>query len=68
MHAAFASDHSAATGTASLAMAMIDEGTTTRTALQVNDELTRLGATLDVGVTLVASRVSLEALTWWRCR
>jgi zinc protease len=63
LDAGFASDQSATPGTASLAMAMLDEGTTTRSALQISDELTRLGATLEAGAALDASRVSLEALT-----
>jgi zinc protease len=49
-------------GTASLAMNMLDEGTAKRNALEISDELDRLGATLMTGATLDTCRVSLSAL------
>lgn len=61
--AGFASDTPETLGRASLAMAMLDEGTKTRTALQISDELQKLGAELATGSTLDSSYVSLSALT-----
>ena len=58
-----AADQFAQPGTASLAMNMLDEGTTTRTALQISDRLAELGATLGASSRLDVSTVSLEALT-----
>ena len=49
-------------GTASLAMNMLDEGTVKRNALEISDELDRLGATLTTGASLDTCRVSLSAL------
>jgi zinc protease len=43
-------------------MAMLDEGTTRRTSLQISDQLARLGANLGTGSKLDVSTVSLEAL------
>jgi zinc protease len=62
LDAGFASDQAGIPGTASLAMAMLDEGTTRRTSLQISDELAQLGANLGTGSKLDASSVSLEAL------
>jgi zinc protease len=62
LDAGFASDQSAIPGTASLAMAMLDEGTTRRTSLQISDQLAQLGANLGTGSKLDVSSVSLEAL------
>jgi zinc protease len=45
-----------------LAMAMLDEGTTSRTALQISEQLAQLGANLSTGSKLDASTVSLETL------
>ncbi len=59
--AGYAAD-SGTPGTASLAMNMLDEGTTTRDALQVSDELERLGANLNTGANLDTCTVSLSAL------
>jgi zinc protease len=61
-HAGYASDHLSAPGTASLAMNMLDEGTKTRTALQISDELQTLGATLGTGSGVDYSLVSFSAL------
>ena len=63
LDAGFASDQFALPGTASLAMTMLDEGTTTRSALQISDRLADLGATLGTSSRLDVSSVSLEALT-----
>jgi zinc protease len=52
----------AAPGTASLTMNMLDEGTTTRSALQISDELERLGANLFTGAGLDFCNVTLSAL------
>lgn len=60
--AGFAADQFAAPGTANLAMAMLDEGTKTRTALQISDELATLGAQLYAGSDLDACVVSLSSL------
>ena len=61
--AGYASDQFAIPGTASLALEMLDEGTSQRTALQISDELASLGANLSVGSWLDSSTVSLSALT-----
>ena len=62
LDAGFAADQAGIPGTASLAMAMLDEGTTRRTSLQINDQLAQLGANLGTGSKLDVSTVSLEAL------
>ena len=60
--AGFAADQFATPGTASLALAMLDEGTATRSALEISDESQRLGASLSAGADLDTSHVSLSAL------
>jgi zinc protease len=60
--AGYASDQQAVPGTAKLAAAMLDEGTRTRSALQISDELQRLGARIDTGANLDMTSVSLSAL------
>jgi zinc protease len=62
LDAGFAADQGGHPGTASMAMAMLDEGTTSRTSLQISEQLAQLGANLRTGSTLDASSVSLEAL------
>ena len=62
LDAGFAADQSGIPGTASLALAMMDEGTTQRNALQISDQLAQLGANLSTGSKLDVSSVSLEAL------
>jgi zinc protease len=47
---------------ASLALDMMDEGTTTRSALQISEELANLGATMGLGADLDTGFVSLSAL------
>jgi zinc protease len=60
--AGYAADQFGTPGTANLAMNMMDEGTTTRTALQISEELQLLGANLNTGSNLDMSTVSLSAL------
>ena len=60
--AGYASDQFAAMGTANLAMNMLDEGTKTRTSLQLSEELAQLGANLGTGSSLDVSSVTLSAL------
>jgi len=60
--AGYASDPPAAPGIASLAMNMLDEGTKTRTALQLSEALAQLGATLGTGASLDLSTISMSAL------
>jgi zinc protease len=60
--AGYASDQLGAPGTAKLAAGMLDEGTRTRSALQISDELQRLGARLDAGANLDVTFVTLSAL------
>ncbi|MDZ7290421.1 MAG: insulinase family protein [candidate division KSB1 bacterium] len=60
--AGYAADQLAVPGTASLAMDMLDEGTKTRTSLQINEQLALLGANLGTGSNLDVSSVSLSAL------
>ena len=61
--AGYAADQFAIPGTAKLALQMMDEGTATRTALQISDQLYLLGANLDTGSSLDVSRVNLSTLT-----
>jgi zinc protease len=60
--AGYAADQFAAPGTASLALDMLDEGTTRRTALQISDTLSQLGAQLSTSSQLDVSRVALSTL------
>ncbi len=62
LDAGYATDQAGIPGSAELAMAMLDEGTTRRTALQVSEELALLGASLGTGSDLDTSYVSLSAL------
>jgi zinc protease len=61
--AGFASDASTSPGTANLAMLVLTDGTRTRDALKISDELESLGATLKGSSNLDLSFVSLSALT-----
>jgi len=61
--AGFASDASTSPGTANLAMQVLTDGTHTRNALEISDELESLGATLRGSSNLDLSFVSLSALT-----
>jgi zinc protease len=62
VNAGFAADQFGLPGTANLAMDMLDEGTKNRTALEISDELSLLGATLESGSNLDVSTVSMSAL------
>jgi zinc protease len=62
LDAGYAADQFAAPGTANLALAMLDEGTTTRSSLAISEELLRLGANYGTFSRLDYSSVSLEAL------
>src|SRR5260221_658338 len=61
--AGYAADQFATPGAARLALEMLDEGTSRRTALQISDELAVLGAKLTASSTLDSSSVTLSALT-----
>ncbi|MCH7731164.1 MAG: insulinase family protein [Candidatus Marinimicrobia bacterium] len=60
--AGYAADQFALPGTASMAMSMLDEGTKNRSALEISDELDRLGARLRANASLDICTVSLSAL------
>jgi zinc protease len=60
--AGFASDALSAPGTANLAMQVLADGTRTRNALQISDELESLGAQLRSSSNLDLSFISLSAL------
>lgn len=57
-----AADQFATPGTASLAMTMLDGGTTTRNALQISEEAAMLGASISASSNLDTCTVSLSAL------
>jgi zinc protease len=61
--AGYAADQFGTPGTARLAMNMLDEGTKSRNALEINDELAQLGATLSSGSNLDESFVNMSSLT-----
>lgn len=63
LDAGYAADQFGSPGTASLAMEMLDEGTTTRDSLQISEELQRSGAQLGTGSNLDMSSVTLSVLT-----
>ena len=60
--AGYAADQFGAPGTASLTMELLDEGTTSREALQISDELLDLGARVGTGSNLDMSSVTLSTL------
>ena len=60
--AGFAADSFASPGTANLTMRMLTNGTQTRSALQIDDELQMLGAELNASSNLDSSFVNLSAL------
>lgn len=62
LDAGYASDQFALPGTARMAMGMLDEGTTSRDALEISDTLDSLGANLGAGSNLDVSTVSMSAL------
>jgi zinc protease len=63
INAGFAADQLASPGVASLAMEMLDEGTSSKSALEIDESLADLGADLDTGANLDFSVVTLNALT-----
>ncbi len=62
LDAGYASDQLALPGTARMAMDMLDEGTTTRTALEIAEALEGLGTTLFAGSNLDMSTVRMSTL------
>jgi len=60
--AGYAADASTAAGAASLAMNILDEGTKTRTSLQINEQLQTLGSSLGTGADLDVCTISLNTL------
>ena len=60
--AGYAADQHAMPGVASLAMDMLDEGTSTRSALEISEEMDHLGARLRTDSDLDLSSVSLSVL------
>lgn len=61
--AGYAADQFGEPGTAGLAMAMLDEGTRRRSAIEISDEMAMLGAQIGAGSGIDASAVSLNALS-----
>ncbi len=61
--AGFAADPASRPGLASMTATMMDEGTDSRSALEISDELALLGASIGSGASLDVSTVSLSALT-----
>ena len=61
--AGYASDQFSRAGVARLAMNMMDEGTDSRDALDISDELITLGATLGTSSNLDTSTVSMSTLS-----
>lgn len=62
LDAGYAADQLGKPGTANLAMAMLDEGTKTRNALQISGELAQLGASLSGSSSLDSSFITMSAL------
>jgi zinc protease len=62
LDAGYAADHGAIPGTAKLALKMLTEGTKRRSALEISDDLARLGAELSASSNLDQSTVRLSAL------
>jgi zinc protease len=62
LNAGYAADQLASPGTATMTMEMLDEGTATLDALEINDALASLGAELTSGANLDFSVVGLSAL------
>lgn len=60
--AGYAADQYARPGTATLAMNMMDEGTKNKSALEINEELQFLGASLNTYASLDNSMVSMSTL------
>jgi zinc protease len=60
--AGYAADQSIIPGTGGMTLSLLDGGTKRRNALQISDELLRLGANLNAGSDLDTSTVSISAL------
>lgn len=60
--AGFAADQTVKPGTANLAMAMLDEGTKNRDALEISTQMAELGTGISSGASLDSSVVSLNSL------
>jgi zinc protease len=60
--AGYAADQNVKPGTANLAMAMLDEGTKTRDALQISTQMSEMGTSIGSGASLDSSVVSLNSL------
>ncbi len=58
-----AADPTSARGTQALMLSLIDEGTTTRSSVQIAEEQERLGANISAGATIDRTNVTLNALT-----
>jgi zinc protease len=63
VNAGYAADQFGKPGTAALTMAVLDEGTKRRSALEISEELSLLGAALGTGADLDNVSVSLSALS-----
>ena len=62
LDAGYASDQFGELGTSSLAMTMLDEGTKSRSALEISDELARLGARFNARSGIDSSTIGISAL------
>jgi len=62
-NAGFSSDQKSALGTQSLMLALLDEGTRTRTSVQIAEESERLGASITTGANIDRTNVSLYSVT-----
>ena len=60
--AGFAADQGGIPGTGSLTLDMMDEGTNTRTALQISEQLGMIGANLFTSSTLDTSTITMDVL------
>ena len=61
--AGYAADGTAKAGTQSLMMDLLEEGTETRSAVEIAEEQERLGASISTGSSLDSSSVTMNALT-----
>jgi zinc protease len=61
--AGYAADGSAKAGTQSLMMDLLEEGTTSRSAVDIAEEQERLGASINTGTSIDKSSVTMTALT-----
>ena len=63
VNAGYVSDHGGIQGLAKMTAEMLDEGTGDRTALEISDEATRLGARIAASASLDTATVSLSSLS-----